>query len=235
MRHLQPEVDGLPTAYAPYIAESLKRYAEDVYQPIQNPVFAALVVLHPNEAATTQLSYNWWESLNELGAGEALLPHHNEYHASRPLRFSSRAVVQQLTFLSVTILCFVNFTAHGNVYSNNTPFSLRDLFSAVRLLQYLPLPFCACEDARDVAQESLEVTRLSSLLRSVGLPMPVLVTGLHACESLSPAVLRSFTHLMLDDEDRRNRCASVIVFVGCCYNQMSEAGKHPYYLLSLPA
>lgn len=55
---------------------------------------------------------------------------------------------------------------------------------------------------------------------------PVLVTGLHACGSLTPAVLRSFTALyraQIDGktDERAWRCAGMAL-VGCCYNKIRE-------------
>ncbi|KAG9081127.1 hypothetical protein FS749_007824 [Ceratobasidium sp. UAMH 11750] len=54
----------------------------------------------------------------------------------------------------------------------------------------------------------------------------VLVTGLHACGSLTPAVLRCFVDLMRGGTGRTWR-PSALALVGCCYNLMRDPNDFP--------
>lgn len=60
-------------------------------------------------------------------------------------------------------------------------------------------------------------------------PHPVLITGLHACGSLTPAVLRCFVDLHIrsnqETSDERGWAPSALVLVGCCYNLMRSSGN----------
>ncbi|KDN45350.1 hypothetical protein RSAG8_04937, partial [Rhizoctonia solani AG-8 WAC10335] len=63
------------------------------------------------------------------------------------------------------------------------------------------------------------------------LPRPVLVTGLHACGSLTPAVLRCFIDLCTrpnqETYGKRKWAPVALALVGCCYNLMRNAGDFP--------
>ncbi|KAG8992907.1 hypothetical protein FRB94_011199 [Tulasnella sp. JGI-2019a] len=61
--------------------------------------------------------------------------------------------------------------------------------------------------------------------------MPVLLTGLHACGSLTPAVLRSFVTLYRSQKEARDepkdrtwKCAGIVI-VGCCYNKIRDIDR----------
>ncbi|CAE6391222.1 unnamed protein product [Rhizoctonia solani] len=62
-------------------------------------------------------------------------------------------------------------------------------------------------------------------------PCPVLITGLHACGSLTPAVLRCFIDLCTrfgQEVANKRRWAPVgLALVGCCYNLMHNSGDFP--------
>ncbi|KAG8698450.1 hypothetical protein FRC09_007229 [Ceratobasidium sp. 395] len=56
----------------------------------------------------------------------------------------------------------------------------------------------------------------------------VLVTGLHACGSLTPAVLRCFVDLMQVRVDiKKTWRPSALALVGCCYNLMRDSNDFP--------
>ncbi|KAG8762500.1 hypothetical protein FRC12_009008 [Ceratobasidium sp. 428] len=56
----------------------------------------------------------------------------------------------------------------------------------------------------------------------------VLVTGLHACGSLTPAVLRCFVDLMqARDGIKKTWRPSALALVGCCYNIMRDSNDFP--------
>ncbi|KAG8755929.1 hypothetical protein FRC12_010731 [Ceratobasidium sp. 428] len=56
----------------------------------------------------------------------------------------------------------------------------------------------------------------------------VLVTGLHACGSLTPAVLRCFVDLMQVQVDTKKTWRpSALALVGCCYNLMRDPNDFP--------
>ncbi|KAG8743339.1 hypothetical protein FRC10_012218 [Ceratobasidium sp. 414] len=59
-----------------------------------------------------------------------------------------------------------------------------------------------------------------------GAAVDVLVTGLHACGSLTPAVLRCFVDLMQGGAGRTWR-PSALALVGCCYNLMHDPNDFP--------
>ncbi|KAJ1303317.1 hypothetical protein OPQ81_011514 [Rhizoctonia solani] len=63
------------------------------------------------------------------------------------------------------------------------------------------------------------------------LPPPVLITGLHACGSLTPAVLRCFTDLCTrvgqEGHAKRKWSPVALALVGCCYNLMRNADDFP--------
>jgi hypothetical protein len=61
-------------------------------------------------------------------------------------------------------------------------------------------------------------------LETTGTPYPVLVTGLHACGSLTPAVLRCFVDLSVGAGNSRMWRPSALALVGCCYNLMRDPG-----------
>jgi hypothetical protein len=67
-------------------------------------------------------------------------------------------------------------------------------------------------------------------------PHPVLITGLHACGSLTPAVLRCFVDLYTRSGqatcDEREWAPGALVLVGCCYNLMRNSGNMLIFLLS---
>ncbi|KAF8606818.1 hypothetical protein BDV93DRAFT_604148 [Ceratobasidium sp. AG-I] len=78
---------------------------------------------------------------------------------------------------------------------------------------------------------SLELDRGSAMD-----PIPVLVTGLHACGSLTPAVLRCFVDLCVGSgrkdgggqgNGERGWRPGALVLVGCCYNLMRNLGDFP--------
>lgn len=59
-------------------------------------------------------------------------------------------------------------------------------------------------------------------------PAHVIFTGLHACGSLTPAVLRAFTDLANSNADRAPRGPwhpSALALVGCCYNLLQPFGE----------
>ncbi|KAH7336993.1 methyltransferase domain-containing protein [Rhizoctonia solani] len=62
-------------------------------------------------------------------------------------------------------------------------------------------------------------------------PRPVLITGLHACGSLTPAVLRCFidlcTKLGQDAHNKKSWTPVALALVGCCYNLMRNADDFP--------
>lgn len=53
---------------------------------------------------------------------------------------------------------------------------------------------------------------------------PVIITGLHACGSLTPTVLRAFTTLSSRPRRKPQWCASSLALVGCCYNLLHPSG-----------
>ncbi|CAE6523166.1 unnamed protein product [Rhizoctonia solani] len=63
------------------------------------------------------------------------------------------------------------------------------------------------------------------------IPRPVLVTGLHACGSLTPAVLRCFIDLCARPNretcGKRKWTPAALALVGCCYNLMRSSGDFP--------
>jgi SAM-dependent methyltransferase len=61
-------------------------------------------------------------------------------------------------------------------------------------------------------------------LETAGIPYPVLVTGLHACGSLTPAVLRCFIDLYVGANNSKVWRPSALALVGCCYNLMRDSG-----------
>lgn len=74
--------------------------------------------------------------------------------------------------------------------------------------------------------------------RKGGKTYPVLVTGLHACGSLTPAVLRCFLDLCVgsgrkgDGEEGsggRMWRPGALVLVGCCYNLMRNSGESCFF------
>ncbi|CAE6538215.1 unnamed protein product [Rhizoctonia solani] len=72
---------------------------------------------------------------------------------------------------------------------------------------------------------------IGSLDNPEALPRPVLVTGLHACGSLTPAVLRCFIRLCTHPNQvtcRKKKWApAALALVGCCYNLMRNADDFP--------
>lgn len=106
----------------------------------------------------------------------------------------------------------------------------------------------AASTAQDAARSSGCITRATVFVDQITLPeaikqwtdgtpahhtIPVLMTGLHACGSLTPAVLRSFVSLYhqqkaTEEKERSWRCAG-LALVGCCYNRIREIGRGESY------
>ena len=64
-------------------------------------------------------------------------------------------------------------------------------------------------------------------------PVPLLLVGLHACGSLTPAILRSFIALSdlqksMSTPERSWRCSG-LVLVGCCYNRIRDIERGQFY------
>lgn len=62
------------------------------------------------------------------------------------------------------------------------------------------------------------------------IPVPVAFTGLHACGSLTPTLLRAFTTFASRKERRgaQRWCSDSLALVGCCYNLLHPAGMSSF-------
>jgi hypothetical protein len=61
-----------------------------------------------------------------------------------------------------------------------------------------------------------------------GIPcVPIVITGLHACGSLTPAVIRAVIAMMDPSKQKRGWHCHGLAIVGCCYNRATrEDGMH---------
>lgn len=60
-------------------------------------------------------------------------------------------------------------------------------------------------------------------------PLPVIILGLHACGSLTPAVLRSFTSTIKSNHHGNWR-TSGLALVGCCYNKIRDFERGMFFV-----
>jgi len=53
-------------------------------------------------------------------------------------------------------------------------------------------------------------------------PVPVIITGLHACGSLTPAVIRAVISIIKTEGEKRGWYCKGLAIVGCCYNRATR-------------